>query len=139
MFFKQSSNVAHHRPYLDGIAFIAQTYHGMKPIFVTNRENLKIHICDLAVGQRNEGSIEGADPGGAQTDVFHRSDNVGNFQRVSHSHGLIGNERDTGDYVLECLLGGKSNGNAANTDSGECRRWVHAEVVKAKDKPGEED
>src|SRR5512135_1690194 len=111
----------------------------MEPEFIARGERFEAHIRNLPVGQAYQGAIERADAGGAQSHLNNRARDVAYFQRVSHAHRLIGNQRDAGDDVLEGLLRGQRDGDAADSESSERTGQVDSEVMEDEQQAGEQN
>ena len=107
---------------------VAQPHLRVEPELVACEHGLKGGAGNLPVGNADEGSIERTDTGRAQPDVFHRTDEFSNFQRVPDVHGLVENQGGAGDDVLQCLLRRQGERDTANADPGERRRRVDAEM-----------
>ena len=61
------------------------------------------------------------------------------LQEVADPDGLIEDERRTGDDVLERLLRGQRDGDAADAEAGEDRRRIDAEVPQHREHATDHD
>src|SRR5271167_4087146 len=92
---------------------------GIEQNFVAAGEVLDVHRGEGAIGDGKLGTRVGANAGGAQADVFHGSGAVTEAAVVADADDLVGEDGNSSEKILECLLGGKSDGNAADAEAGE--------------------
>ena len=111
----------------------------MEPELVARRQGLQRHVRDLAVGNADDGPIERPDPGRPQADVVDGADDVAHLQGVADAHGLIDDQRHAGDDVLQRLLGGQRDRDAADAEAGQGRRRVDGEEPQRGEEREEDD
>src|SRR5271157_4341911 len=130
MFQQKISNIIHHRVHLGGGCSIAQPEQVMEPKLIAGRVCFDAHGCDLAVGNAHYGSVESADADGAEANLFDRADRVAHFQEVSHSYDLVEDQRNAANDVLQRLLRGEGNRDAADTESSQSSGDLYTEEVQ---------
>src|SRR5215475_3931678 len=91
----------------------------MKPEFVSCRKSFQAHVRNLPVRQGDHRAIDCADTSGAKADLLDGADRVADLQGVANVNRLIGNEGDTGDKILECLLCRESNCDTSHSNTCE--------------------
>ena len=109
---------------------VAQADRMVKPELVARRQRFDAAAGNLSVGHAEHRSIERADACRPEPDVVHGPHRVAELEKVSHAHRLVEDQRKAGDDVLERLLGGERDGNAADPQPGERRRRIEAEIAK---------
>ena len=103
----------------------------MEPETVAGRQRLDVHARNLAVRHADHRAIGRTDPRRAQADVVDGPDRLTNLQRVSDADGLVDEDRQPADHVLERLLRGECDGNTADPKAGERRRGIESEIAEA--------
>src|SRR5512135_2671935 len=87
--------------------FIPQAEGMVKPDLIAHREVLEAHHCELAVRNRNGGSLEGPESGRAQADILNGTEVVSCPAEVPHADGLIRDDHDPAEEIFQCFLCGK--------------------------------
>src|ERR1700676_2485266 len=95
--------------------------------FVPTGEVFYVHGSERAIRDGKLGAFEGANAGGAQADVFHGSDAIAEAAEVADSNDLVGQNRNSAEKILECLLCGECDGNAADAEASEHGGQVEAQ------------
>ena len=75
-----------------------------KKKFIPVRQILDVHCRELTIGNSDKGTIEGSDAGGAKTDTFHGSLDVARLAEVAHPDGLISDDHNSAEEILDRLL-----------------------------------
>src|SRR6202158_144429 len=92
---------------------------GIEEKFVATGEVFDVHGGERAIGDGKLGAFEGTNAGGAQADVFHGSDAIAEAAEVADPNDFVGQDGNSAEKILECLLRGECDGNAADAESGE--------------------
>ena len=111
----------------------------MEAELVARRQGFDPDTGNLAVGHAEHRSIEGADACRPEADVVHGPDRVAELEEVPDAHGLVEDERQARDDVLERLLGGERDGDAPDAQPGECRGRIEPEIAKGRQPAGHDD
>ena len=124
---------------LVGRRLVAHADHREEPHPIALREVLERHAGERAVRDADDGPIERAHPGGAQTDLLDRAHLTSVPEEVAHPHRPVGEQRDAPEQILERLLGGERHRDAADAEAGHRRRHVHAEGAEDAEQPHHDD
>jgi hypothetical protein len=89
--------------------------------------------------RQDEGSARRPDAGGAEADVVHGSHRFTELEEIANPNGLVEDERQPADHVLQRLLSCKRDGDAADSEPGEGRGCVDPQVMKHGQAPGRND
>jgi hypothetical protein len=84
----------------------------------------------LAVGEHDLFAAQAAQPGGFQADVFDRAEGIAHDDEVADLEGLVEHDRERGKQVAEDVLGGQGHRDAADTEAGDQRGDIEAEVIQ---------
>ncbi len=104
---------------LVGGGFVAELEGGTEEHAVAFGEVFELEVCEFGVGDTDDAAFEGADTGGAEADLFDRTDFIAIAAEVTDAEGAIGVEGEAGDHILEGGLGGEGEGEATDTEAGE--------------------
>ena len=110
----------------------------VEPELVANGDVLQADRGKLSVGNGEYGSIEGADAGGTQPDIFHEAFVIDDLHAVANMYHLVEDDGDSADHVLQGPLGRQGDGNTAHAKSRESGGEIHAEMMEAGQQTGEE-
>jgi hypothetical protein len=127
---KHLSNSSQDVPELLGCGFISQAEGVTKPDLVSQGEIVNTHRGELTVGDRDDGSGEGPNSGGAEADRLDPTLVFSHPAKISDPDGLIGNDGDSADQVFQRFLSGQSYGNTANAQPGNYRSQIDTRDVK---------
>ena len=103
----------------------------MEPEFVAGRKVFEAHICDLTVGDANDGTAKGTDFCGSPDQSLRPRQGISNPEGVSYQDNPVKDDGDSTQYVFQRPLGGEGYGNAAYTDSRQGGSGVKTEVMEA--------
>ncbi len=102
-------------------------------------EIVQLHGREIGIRHGDEGPLQRADPRGAQTDLLHGADLVAVLAEIADSNGPVGEQADPPDQVLERLLGGQRDGDAADAEAGQGGRDVHTQASENRENADQED
>jgi hypothetical protein len=113
---------------------VARTRDAIAEAQVLERQGRELRIRD-----RHQRAAHGADAGRAEADVLDRPDGVAEAADVAQTHGLVRDEADAAEEVLDRLLGREGDGQPADAEAGEETRHVEAEVLERGDERDDDD
>ena len=116
--------------HLLGGGVVAQPDEMMQPELVARRQRLDVRVRNLTVGHAQDGPILGADARRSQPDVVDGADGLPEPDEIAHAHGLVDDDRHAADDVLERLLCGQSDRDAADAEAGERGGGIDPDVVQ---------
>ena len=116
--------------HLAGGGLVAKPDEMMKPELVACRQRLDVHVRDLAVRHADDGAILCTDAGRSQADVVDGPDGLAELEEVADAHGLVEDDGEPADDVLERLLRGQRHGNASDAEACEGGGRIDADVVQ---------
>ena len=96
-----------------------QADRGREPQPIAHGERLDPLVRELAVGDRDDGAVERADPRRPQADLLDRADKVVQLDEVALTHRLVDADRERAEQVLERLLRRERDGEAADAEAGD--------------------
>src|SRR5438445_12868837 len=108
---------------------VAQTDHLAEKNFVALAVILDDGGGDYAVGNRDHGSVFGAEFYGAEADVFDRAALIANAAGITDLQSSVRQNGTATEHVFEGLLRPDTDSQTPNTKSGQCRGDAHSKAA----------
>ncbi len=84
----------------------------------------ELHRRELRVGDRDDRAVEGAHLGRAQADILHGSHLVAEATEVPFRHGMIPDDHEIAEDVLQALLRRQRDRDPAHAEARNQRRHI---------------
>src|SRR5207245_11640019 len=118
---------------------VAQADHLAEKNFVALAVILDDGGGDYAVGNRDHGTVFGAEFYGAEANVFDHAALIANAAGIANLQSFVGQNGNTTEQIFKRFLRAETDGQAANTKSGECCCDVHSKSAENNQQDNDED
>ena len=116
---QQASYLRHHKAELVCRCFITQANDMVAEKHVTNAVILQVHGGELAIRNSDYTPAGSSKAGRTEADSLHRTHLAVDLTEVTDAYGLVGDNGDGSEKILDGLLRGKGDSNAADPKTGD--------------------
>ena len=103
------------------------------------REVIERLINHAFVGHRDVAFLGRAQAGAAEANFLHRTAHVARRHEVAHAKGLVEEDGERGNEVLEAFFGRKGHRQPTNAQAADERRYIHPEYLPQRHQARDDD
>ena len=112
---------------------VSDADHVTEPELVAIRKRLDVRRRNLPVGHAQDRPVERADARRTEPHAVNGPERISKLQEVTDAHGFVEDEREAADDVLQRLLCGQCDRDAADAESRQRRGGVDAKIRESRD------